>query len=110
MMFTKIHNQFFQGATIKFDINIEGSYGWGLKYPEVYVLGRRCIEPRTCQAIEREPYSEEGAKYREQVTLGYNQIEKSQLRWCENQVDKLRKEYTLERFFEEWCRKNNLLK
>jgi hypothetical protein len=29
-------------------------YGWGLRLPELYVLGQRCIEPATMQATARE--------------------------------------------------------
>ncbi len=29
-------------------------FGWGLTVPEIYVAGRLCLEPTTCQATERE--------------------------------------------------------
>ena len=119
-------------------------YGWGLKYPEVWVYNRMCIEPTTKQITERElrvaAYQVNVLDYlgvensvdditspldyvadtcfvpledgREPFGDNYEtvkaeniNIKASQQRWRVNQVNSLRKEYTLERFISEWHRK-----
>jgi hypothetical protein len=118
-------------------------YGWGLKYPEVWVYDRMCIEPTTHQITDRElrvmayqcnlldyigvkhtvkditssleylsdtafvPIEDGGAPYSENKNhnLDYTQIKKSQQRWRVNQVNRLRNEFTIERFISEWNRK-----
>lgn len=42
--------------------------------------------------------------------LPYNEVTKSQKRWCAKQVEALRSTFTLERFIAEWTRRNELIK
>ncbi len=42
-------------------------------------------------------------------SLGYQETQKSQLRWCANKVTELRKTHTLELFLSEWKRRNEIL-
>jgi hypothetical protein len=119
-------------------------YGWGLKYPEVWVYDRTCIEPTTHQITDRElrvmAYQINlleyiGVKYSVEDTVSVCQylpdtafvpiednrqpygdnyeaveaegidIDASQQRWRVNQVNRLRNEFTIDRFISEWNRK-----